>query len=423
MGSRKQRTVYWILGKNRWIISLFTFLILFPGITVAKDLRRDPDTGRIRVMYIGAPFTTYCPYTIFRNDPLLSTTPISGMAWLDSTIVKRALRLYMPRNRQEYSQYDVVGLDDATYEHFSSNTLIWMRDSLLEDGLGFFMGGGSGSFGGWANYLDWGYTPLQEVMPVECTHDRVEFSVNKVIRFDDEFIRSVPWEEFENHNVFGMYNVVKLKQGAVQLSELRPVGGGRTDPGWTWWDVGKGRFFASPTGFRGTLAGGTTSAGVSFIHWKYYPDFVSNMAYFTAGLTPPSDAQLLHTTRRKFREVDYHRQMVIGTIEFVSRFGASMDRVDEKLEEVEESLERAKLSFIDLELVKSLEEIEHALSILREADALAVKAKQTALFWVYVTEWLVITATLLVCGSILWSLMVRRKLYKQVHATRIESLQ
>jgi hypothetical protein len=258
-------------------------------------------------------------------------------------------------------------------------------------------------------------------MPVECIPDRVELSVNKVIRFDDEFISSVPWEEFENHNVFGSYNIVTLKLGATQLSELSPVGGGRTDPGWTWWDVGNGRFFASPTGFRGTLAGGTTSAGVSFIYWKHYPDFVSNMVYFCAGFNPPSDIQLLHTTRSKFREVDYHRQMVIGTIEFVSRFGAVLDRVEKKLGEVEESVGQAKRSYIDLELSKSLEEIEHALSLLSEADDLAVKAKHTALFWVYVTEWLVVTATLLVCGSVLWGLMVRRRLYKQVHVTRIES--
>jgi hypothetical protein len=161
---------------------------------------------------------------------------------------------------------------------------------------------------------------------------------------------------------------------------------------------------------------------VSFIYWKHYPDFVSNMAYFTAGYIPPSDPMLLHTTRRKFRDVDYNRQMVVGTIEFVSRFGASLNSVDQKLEEVEKSLELAREFFIDLELAKSMEQIDNALLALREADVLAVRAKQTALFWVYVTEWLVVTATLLVCSSILWGLMVRRRLYRQVSATRIESL-
>ena len=62
------------------------------------------------------------------------------------------------------------------------------------------------------------------------------------------------------------------------------------------------------------------------------------------------------------------------------------------------------------------------ISLLREADELALRAKQTALFWVYVIEWLVVTATLLVCATVLWALMVRRRLYREVSATRIKSL-
>ncbi len=406
----------------RWTIPVLILLIIIPGFTAAKELKRDPNSGMIRVMYIGSPFTTFCPYPFFRTDPLLSVTPISAMAWLESSTIKRALRLYLPRTREAYSDYDVVGLDDATFEHFPPNTLIWMRDSLLEDGLGYFMGGGSGSFGGAHGFPSYADTPLQDVMPVECLSEFVGFSINRVTNLEDDFIKSVPWDGFDEHNVFGSYNVVELKQGAVRLSKMTPMAGGRTDPGWTWWDVGKGRFFASPTGFRGTLGGGTTSAGVSFIYWKHYPDFVSNMAYFLSGLTPPSDAQLLSTTRLKFREIDAHRQMVIGTMEFVSRFGATMAKVDGKLAEVEESLARARASFVDLELDKSIEEAEEVLSLLREADDLALKAKQSALLWVFITEWLVVTATLLVCGFVVWTLMVRRRLYREVSVTRIGPL-
>jgi hypothetical protein len=370
----------------------------------------------IRVLYIGSPFEAFCPYPIFRVDPLLSTTPISGLAWLDPEIIKKALRLYLPRTRNDYAKYDVVGLDDASFEHFPANTLIWMRDSLTEDGLGYFMAGGSGSFGGAHGYPSYADTPLQEVMPVGCMPQAIGFSINRVTNFDDEFIRSVPWEEFENHNV------VSLKPGAVQLSEMSPLTGGRTDPGWTWWDIGNGRFFASPTGFRGTVGGGTTSAGVSFIYWKHYGDFVCNMVYFLAGLTPPSDTMLLYTTRLKFREVDYHREMIVGTMEFVSRFGAKSDKVDAKLAEADEALVKAKAYFVDLDLEGSLEGAEHVISLLTEADALALKAKRTALFWVYVTEWLIVTATFLLCGSVLWGLMVKRKLYKEVPATRINPL-
>jgi uncharacterized membrane protein len=409
-------------SNRRWAIPVLIFMIIIPGITTGKEVKRDPNTGLIRVMYIGTPFRSYSPYPFFRIDPLLSTTPISGLAWLEPEIVVRALRLYLPRTRNEYPKYDVIGLDDATFEHFPPNTLVWMRDAVLEDGLGFFMGGGSGSFGGAHGFPSYADTPLQEIMPVDCLPEHSGYARNEVIDFEDEFMKSVPWDEFERHNTFGGYNVVGLRDGATQLSAITPLVGGSPDPGWTWWDIGEGRFFASPTGFRGSVGAGTTSAGVSFIYWKHYPDFVANMAYFLAGLTPPSDTQLLYTTRLRFREVDYHRQMITGTMEFISRFGANSNRVDEKLSEAEEVLSRAKSYFVDLDLARSLEEADQVILLLREADELALKAKQTALFWVYAIEWLAVTATLLLCGVVLWTLMVRRKLYREVSATRMKRL-
>ena len=49
----------------------------------------------------------------------------------------------------------------------------------------------------------------------------------------------------------------------------------------------------------------------------------------------------------------------------------------------------------------------------------AVKAKNQALLWIYAIEWLVVTGTLMIGGFILWSLMVRRKLYREVDVSRV----
>jgi hypothetical protein len=114
--------------------------------------------------------------------------------------------------------------------------------------------------------------------------------------------------------------------------------------------------------------------------------------------------------------------MIAGTMEFISRFGANSNRVDEKLNEAEEVLSRARGYFVDLDLARSLDEADQVILLLREADELALKAKQTALFWVYAIEWLSVTATLLFCGVVLWSLMVRRRLYREVSATRMKRL-
>ena len=48
----------------------------------------------------------------------------------------------------------------------------------------------------------------------------------------------------------------------------------------------------------------------------------------------------------------------------------------------------------------------------------SVKIKDRALMWVYMTEWLAVMGTLAICGSIIWALMVKRRLYKEVSVTR-----
>ncbi len=309
--------------------------------------------------------------------------------------------------------FDIIGLDDTTYGAFPDQTIQWMTDSCLEDGLGLFMAGGFESFGGGAGFPSWDNTVLKTVMPVECTQQYGPDGRNAIDDLEDEFIKSVPWDGFDEHNVFGGYNIVLLKDGAKQLSTMTrlTLGAGR-DPGWVWWDIGEGRFFASAPGFRGG------SAGREFIRWKHYPDFVSNMVYFLAGLTPPSDVNLLHTTRATFREIQDLRQTISGLLDFVSKFGADTRKVDQKVAESKEAFQRARQSFVDLDLQASKSSADEVVDILNEAYALAFQARDDALFWIFLTEWLAVTATGLICGFVIWTLMIRKRLYREVRVTR-----
>lgn len=49
----------------------------------------------------------------------------------------------------------------------------------------------------------------------------------------------------------------------------------------------------------------------------------------------------------------------------------------------------------------------------------AMKAKDKALLWIFIVERAVVSATSMVAGSILWTLLVRRRLYKEVGQTRL----
>ena len=406
--------------RTAWVMVLILLVSLTPSL--GRDLKRDPDTGVIRVIYVGAPFSCANPYPVLRLDPLLSVTPISGNLFgLPTELVRKAMRLYMPRSKKDMvTKYDVIWLDDTSYVGFPPKTLEWMAEGCKVDGLGLIMGGGPEAFGAGYGFPSWGDTVLADVMPVGVTTETGGYVRNVVTARNDELASRTPWDEYEKHNLFAGHNVVSLRPGSNEISQLVPTMGGAKHSGWTWWDIGEGRFFASPTGFRGPIGSPTivTSAGVSFIYWKHYPDFVSSIAYFTAGLTPPEDFQLLHLNRLKFREIDDRMRTVAGTIDFISRFGADTSRVDRKLSEAKARLVEAKGYFVDLNLEESRRIADEAIGILEDAYVLALRAKDKALFWIFLTEWLVVTATGLLTGGVVWALMVKRRLYREVSVTR-----
>jgi hypothetical protein len=53
----------------------------------------------------------------------------------------------------------------------------------------------------------------------------------------------------------------------------------------------------------------------------------------------------------------------------------------------------------------------------------ADRAMRRALFWVYVSEWFVVAATSMICAVLVWTLMVRKRMYREVEATRLRSLE
>jgi hypothetical protein len=53
-----------------------------------------------------------------------------------------------------------------------------------------------------------------------------------------------------------------------------------------------------------------------------------------------------------------------------------------------------------------------------ELDRKAIETKDRVLYWIYATEWFVVTGTLLLAGMTLHGLMVRRRLYRVAGETR-----
>jgi hypothetical protein len=77
---------------------------------------------------------------------------------------------------------------------------------------------------------------------------------------------------------------------------------------------------------------------------------------------------------------------------------------------------------VEGEVRRAIGELKSAMEILDEASEKAYKLKDEALLWVYVTEWLVVASTGMICGFILWTVMVRRSLYREIDQTKLQRL-
>ena len=53
-----------------------------------------------------------------------------------------------------------------------------------------------------------------------------------------------------------------------------------------------------------------------------------------------------------------------------------------------------------------------------EVDVELLEAKNRALFWVYLIEWMAVSSTCMITAVVLWTLMIRRKLYRSVSTTK-----
>jgi hypothetical protein len=113
--------------------------------------------------------------------------------------------------------------------------------------------------------------------------------------------------------------------------------------------------------------------------------------------------------------------LMLSLIEFLERLGASDRRVAGIILELEEKLSASKEYYLLGDYAESEQILGSALEGFVDAERLAKEMKDRALAWVYVTEWLAITGTTMICGYVLCAIMVRRRLYRAVRVTRLES--
>ena len=157
--------------------------------------------------------------------------------------------------------------------------------------------------------------------------------------------------------------------------------------------------------------------------WRYLPDYIFNHLCFVSGLPFPDDLELTHEVRSLFSSIKDQKRVALSVIEFIDSFGANLRPFEIQMAEMRNLQTEAEAAYIKGDLVEAQRLLRQADEQMRQLSNEMMRAKNRAMMWIFVIEWLTVTATGMICGFLLWTLMVRRRLYREVDATRLKSKQ
>jgi uncharacterized membrane protein len=388
----------------RWLPLLLLVVVLAPGIH-AREPRYDPSTGRVRVIYLGDSWGTVSPIHEINRDPRFVAKPIPASAGHLGGMpdFSRWLRIYMPRTYSVFvSSHDVVILSDTQANYYTDKQLSWFVRGVEEDSQGLIMvGGRETQLGGW------GGTTVEDVLPADFIglETREMVNLKPVPRDPDhELVLSLPIGEMPTYT--GLI-VFSPKSEENVILESRPLG----LPILLYHEYGTGSSMIHAPDW-------TPGWGMYVQEWEFFDDWISNIFHMLAGLKIPQDPVLMHALRTHFGDYEVSKRIALSSIEFADKFGANTRAIDRLVGEIEEERSRVTELYIEQDYQASLEEIVLLLDELVELQRMAIDLKDSALLWVYITEVCVLTGTSLITGGVVWILMVRRRLYRDVETTR-----
>ncbi len=401
-----------------WILLAGTIILMLSVPTCAsREERRDPETRRIRLKYIGDCLAVQTPTLAFQVDPLISLrlvpSSIQELA-VDLAGIRRYMRLYMPRNLHNLvDTTDVVMLSNSAADYFTADWLNWISEGTEAHGLGLVMIGGLSSFGGYEGYIvypDWGRTRVGELLPVDTIriggvdgHFDFAFRIRPV-KEDDPFVSAFDWRRGPP---FYSLNLASAKLGSTLLGVSNPL----EHPLLVYWEVGRGSAFA----FTSTWG---NPWGNDFIRWEYFGDFSAGMAYYSAGLQIP-DPAIVHRIRLLFEEFEVRRGVVRSVLDFVERLGGGTGRVQGRLDQLVLAKAGAEDSYIAQDYPACIEQMRALLGEISGVADAALRAKDAAFVWIYATEWCAVTGTLFASGYFLFYVMMGRRIYREAGSTRM----
>jgi hypothetical protein len=92
--------------------------------------------------------------------------------------------------------------------------------------------------------------------------------------------------------------------------------------------------------------------------------------------------------------------------------------VEPRADELVDRIEIARVAYLEQDFDAVEEELSEIFEGLKEAEEEAIRVKDRTFIWIYVIQ-INVSGTTMICGFILWTLMIRRRFYREVTATRL----
>jgi hypothetical protein len=224
----------------------------------------------------------------------------------------------------------------------------------------------------------------------------------------DHPLSRLPWDTSPPMMVL---NNVALKQGATLVASATT---GRDRFPWlAYWYQGEGKVVGETQVFS-SLGGGARMR----MEWDWWQDFIIYLAYLCVDKPIPEDIFRAHRIREEINTYISKASLMVSLFEFIENFGISTVGLYQEMEEIHSLEKEAEEYYRRDDYDKAAEIFDEVNAQWGQLNTRAMEVKDDALVWVYLIEWLVVTGVSVIAGTLIWTLMVRRRLYREVSTTR-----
>ncbi len=343
---------------------------------------------------------------------------------------KKVVRIYFPRTQERLSTHDVIVFSGGNIQGFDLSQIDMIKTAISE-GMG-----GITDIGGLSSdptlSSDWISSGIDDVFPNDAeavtfggqSYRDDNFFKVKVVdspEFSDVLRMFVPLgiEEVVGRNAYRMVPMLGSKVWAQAMGNWPGL---KPRPPWLLsWNYDGGLTWAIADAFTfqfwSNIEPVITGRGTETTN-SYALDIFMNLVLESIGRPLPTDILQVHRVRKNLRLYKDTKSTMYEVLNFLEQFGANTNDLGRRIGNIEDKRAAAEEAYLSQDFEASngliLEALDESIDIRDGIEEL----RNWAMFWIFLTEWSVVSATLMIAGTAVYWLMIRRKLYREVGVTR-----